>query len=122
FSGPLQPALLGAAIASAKIHLTDEIAQRQRALQKRIDLFNASCIAKGVTLSCPAATPIRFVRVGAEERAYVLATRLMNDGYFANVAPYPAVPRGGAGIRVAITVHQELDDLRGLVERLAVPC
>ena len=30
FSGPLQPALLGAAIASARIHLSHEIDERQR--------------------------------------------------------------------------------------------
>lgn len=119
FSGPLQPALLGAAIASARIHLSDEIAVRQRALADRIELFNASCATRGVSLASSSRSPIRFVRVGPEERAYELASSLMHAGYFANVATYPAVPRRQAGIRVALTVHQHLDDIRDLVGRLS---
>ena len=41
FSGPLQPALLGAAIASARIHLSNEIHERQSKLMDRILLFNS---------------------------------------------------------------------------------
>jgi len=122
FSGPLQPALLGAGIASAKIHLTREIGVRQRALAKRIDLFNESCQELGLELASSDATPIRFVKVGAEDRAYDLAASLMTDGYFANVATFPAVPKGRAGIRVALTIHHRLPDIRSLVERLAVAC
>jgi hypothetical protein len=48
FSGPLQPALLGAGIASAKVHLSDEIDDRQRALSERIDLFNSLCAKRGI--------------------------------------------------------------------------
>src|SRR4051812_31419375 len=99
FSGPLQPALLGAGIASARIHLSREIGVRQRALTKRIDLFNESCKELGVRLASSAPTPIRFVKVGLEERAYDLAASLMAEGYFTNVATYPAVPKGQAGIR-----------------------
>ena len=40
FSGPLQPALLGAGIASARVHLSSEIAERQATLMGRIRLFN----------------------------------------------------------------------------------
>jgi 7-keto-8-aminopelargonate synthetase-like enzyme len=122
FSGPLQPALLGAAIASAKVHLSDEIVIRQAALLERIELFNACCRMRGVKLASPSTTPIRFVRIGAEESAYVRAAHLMHGGFFANVATYPAVPKGQAGIRVAITVHQRLEDIRELVERLVIPC
>ena len=122
FSGPLQPALLGAAIASAKIHLSDEIAVRQAALSERIHHFNSLCAERGVSLASSSSTPIRFVRVGLEERAYQLASTLMHLGFFANVSTFPAVPKRQAGIRVALTVHQHLDDVRELVERLALPC
>jgi 7-keto-8-aminopelargonate synthetase-like enzyme len=60
--------------------------------------------------------------VGLEERAYQLASTLMHLGFFANVSTFPAVPKRQAGIRVALTVHQHLDDVRELVERLALPC
>ena len=39
FSGPIQPPLLGAAIQSAKIHLSDELPVLQAALRERIELF-----------------------------------------------------------------------------------
>ncbi len=40
FSGPIHPAQLGAAIAAAPIHLSPELAQRQRQLVERITLAN----------------------------------------------------------------------------------
>jgi 7-keto-8-aminopelargonate synthetase-like enzyme len=119
FSGPLQPALLGAAIASAKIHLSDEIDERQQALVERIDLFNSLCASRGIGLGTTARTPIRFVKVGSEEQTYLAAAELMKQGYFANTATFPAVPWRHAGLRIALTVHQRLEDIRGLVDRLA---
>src|SRR6185503_2261089 len=40
FSGPLQPPVLGASIASAKIHLSNEIYKLQDELKKRVQHFN----------------------------------------------------------------------------------
>ena len=119
FSGPLQPALLGAAIASARLHLSDEIGERQARLQGRIRLFNTLAAARGVPLGSPAATPIRFVRVGEQEATYRLAGALMEDGFYTNTAVYPAVPRLQGGLRVALTVHQTPDDIRALVDAIA---
>src|SRR5258705_9410735 len=112
FSGPLQPALLGAAIASARLHLSDEIVSRQVQLGERIALFNSLAAASDLALASPAATPIRFIKIGSETEASDAAERLIHEGYFANVAVHPAVPRSEAGIRVALTLHQTLDDVR----------
>jgi len=122
FSGPLQPALLGAGIASARIHLSEELVVRQRQLQERIQLFNALAHEAELPLGSSAETPIRFVRVGPDAEANDATERLMQRGYFANVAVHPAVPRGQAGIRIALTVHQTLDDVRGLVSELSSLC
>jgi 7-keto-8-aminopelargonate synthetase-like enzyme len=119
FSGPLQPALLGAAIASAKIHLSEEIDDRQQALTQRIDLFNSLCAKKGIRLGAISRTPIRFVKVGPENQTYLAAAELMKQGYFSNVATFPAVPWRQSGLRIALTVHQRLDDIHGLVDRMA---
>ena len=64
FSGPLQPALIGAAIASARVHLSKELSERQDKLRERIQLFNTLAEARGIPLGSPAATPIRFVKTG----------------------------------------------------------
>jgi 7-keto-8-aminopelargonate synthetase-like enzyme len=119
FSGPLQPALIGAAIASARLHLSSELAGRQRKLMDRIHLFNALAEARGLPLGSPAATPIRFVKTGDNEETYQMAADLMNDGFYTNTAVFPAVSKRHGGLRVALTVHQTLDDVRGLIEAIA---
>jgi 7-keto-8-aminopelargonate synthetase-like enzyme len=119
FSGPLQPALLGAAIASARVHLSTEIDARQRRLADRIRLFNELAAAHGLPLGSRAETPIRFVRTGDNAATYGIASALMDDGFYVNTAVFPAVSRGQGGLRVALTVHQTLDDIRDLVEAIA---
>jgi 7-keto-8-aminopelargonate synthetase-like enzyme len=119
FSGPLQPPLLGAGIASARIHLSGEIDERQRQLRERIRAFNTLAQEHGLPLGSGCESPIRFVRIGAEEATYQAAADLMAEGYYTNIAVFPAVSRGHAGLRVALTVHQTLDDIRGLIEALA---
>jgi 7-keto-8-aminopelargonate synthetase-like enzyme len=119
FSGPLQPALLGAAIASARIHLSDELGERQARLLGRIRLFNALATERGVPLGSPAETPIRFVSVGEQEATYHLARTLMKDGFYTNTAVFPAVPRLHGGLRIALTIHQTEDDIRALVDTIA---
>jgi 7-keto-8-aminopelargonate synthetase-like enzyme len=115
FSGPLQPALLGAAIASAHVHLSSEIYDRQQKLHDRIRLFNDLAIEKGLPLASPAATPIRFITTGGNGATYRLASALMNEGYYTNAAVFPAVSVGRGGLRIALTVHHTFEDIRGLV-------
>ena len=119
FSGPLQPALIGAAIASARVHLSSELAERQAKLMDRIHLFNTLAMARGIALGSPAATPIRFVTTGDNEATYQMAGALMGDGFFTNTAVFPAVSKRHGGLRVALTVHQTPDDIRDLVDAIA---
>jgi len=119
FSGPLQPALLGAAIASARVHLSPEIHERQKKLMDRICLFNGLAGARGLPLGSAAATPIRFVRTGDNDTTYRIVGELMDDGFYVNTAVFPAVSAGNGGLRIALTVHQTLDDIRALIDAIA---
>jgi 7-keto-8-aminopelargonate synthetase-like enzyme len=119
FSGPLQPALLGAGIASARVHLSPEIGDRQVRLMERIRLFNALAAARGVPMGAAAETPIRFVVIGGETATCRLAAGLMSDGFYVNTAAFPAVSKAHAGLRVALTTHQTEDDIRALVDAIA---
>lgn len=119
FSGPLQPALLGAAIASARIHLSGEIAERQGWLLDRMRLFNDLAAERHLPLGTQEATPIRFVGIGDNEATYQVAAGLMTDGFYVNTAIFPAVSRGRGGLRVALTVHQTDEDVRALVDAIA---
>ena len=64
FSGPIQPPLLGAAIESAKIHLSDELPVLQAALRERIDLFTDLADEFCLPLASRDVTPIRYVPLG----------------------------------------------------------
>ncbi|HEX3774204.1 MAG TPA: aminotransferase class I/II-fold pyridoxal phosphate-dependent enzyme, partial [Polyangiaceae bacterium] len=118
FSGPLQPGQLGAGIASARLHLTNECGERQALLRKRIALFNELSDDCGMLLRDSSESPIRFIEVGPEERALELANALVEAGFFANLSVFPAVPRRRAGIRVMLTTHHTEDDLVELTHAL----
>jgi 7-keto-8-aminopelargonate synthetase-like enzyme len=119
FSGPLQPALIGAAIASARVHLSAELTERQARLRERIQLFNTLAEARGLPLGSPAVTPIRFVEMGDNRATYQMAGDLMSDGFFTNSAVFPAVSKQHGGLRIALTLHQTADDVRDLVDAIA---
>jgi 7-keto-8-aminopelargonate synthetase-like enzyme len=119
FSGPLQPALIGAGIASARVHLSGELSERQARLRERIHLFNTLAAGRGLPLGSPAATPIRFVKTGDNEATYRMAADLMGAGFYTNTAVFPAVSKRHGGLRVALTVHQTPDDVHALVDAIA---
>ena len=64
FSGPIQPPLLGAAIESARIHLSDELPMRQAALRERVELFTELAEEFCLPLASHDITPIRYVPLG----------------------------------------------------------
>ncbi|HEY4388288.1 MAG TPA: aminotransferase class I/II-fold pyridoxal phosphate-dependent enzyme [Ktedonobacteraceae bacterium] len=119
FSGPIQPPLLGAAIASAHIHLSEEITEMQQQLLERIRLCNDLMQQKALPLVSSSMTPIRFVATGWTRVAHNLMHRLMEDGFFPNIVGFPAVPLKQSGIRITITRHHREDDIRCLVDALA---
>jgi 7-keto-8-aminopelargonate synthetase-like enzyme len=119
FSGPLQPAQLGAGIAAARILLSDELPRLQQDVLERIQVFDAVAASEGLALKPCAPSPIRFLDVGREETAIELCTQLRTAGYFVNVAVFPAVPRHHAGVRLMLNRHQTLEDVRGLALELS---
>ena len=96
FSGPLQPALIGAAIASARVHLSKELSERQARLRERIELFNTLAEARGIPLGSPAATPSASSRQATTERPTSWPANLMSDGFYTNTAVFPAVSNSTA--------------------------
>ncbi|MCY1061607.1 bifunctional aminotransferase class I/II-fold pyridoxal phosphate-dependent enzyme/GNAT family N-acetyltransferase [Nannocystis sp. SCPEA4] len=108
FSGPLRPGDLGASIASARIHLSPELAARQAALRARIEQANALCRTLGIPLVIENEAPIFFIALGRVEAVYLLAERLRDQGFHVNVSGFPAVPASRGGLRIAINaIHSE---------------
>jgi 7-keto-8-aminopelargonate synthetase-like enzyme len=119
FSGPVQPPMLGAIIASARLHFTAEVARRQEHLGELIRLFNKLAANEGLPLVSPSEAPIRCVGAGVPRIAYALTRRLRQAGYFVDTAVYPGVPAKRCGARIALTAHHTIADVTGLVEALA---
>jgi 7-keto-8-aminopelargonate synthetase-like enzyme/predicted N-acyltransferase len=119
FSGPIQPPMLGAALASARIHLSPEIYELQAQLRDRVQYCNALMQEFELPLIAPSEAPIRYVGVGLPRIAYNIADRMMGDGLYVNVAPFPAVPMKQGGIRTPLTVHHTHEDIQRMVESLA---
>jgi 7-keto-8-aminopelargonate synthetase-like enzyme len=119
FSGPIQPPVLGASVASAKIHLSTEIYKLQGELKKRITHFNM--VAKNLQLPLIAETdsPITFIGLGKPIVGYNLVRRLMNLGYFTNLSVFPSVSYNNTGLRSTINMHQNLKDIEGLLHTIA---
>ncbi len=119
FSGPLQPPMLGAALASAAIHLSPEIEQRQAALQERIELCTELLQEFCLPLANAEPTPIRYITLGLPRVAQDVVGRLLGDGFYVNLGMFPAVPMKQSGVRFTLTLHQQPDDIRALVDALA---
>ncbi|HEY2697886.1 MAG TPA: aminotransferase class I/II-fold pyridoxal phosphate-dependent enzyme [Pseudonocardiaceae bacterium] len=119
FSGPIQPPMLGALLASARIHLSPELDERQTALRERIELCTNLMREFDLPLASDAPTPICHVTVGLPEAATEVVRRLFDDGIYTSLAVFPAVPVKKAGLRITLTLHNTPDDIRTLVHALA---
>ena len=118
FGGPVQPPMLGAAIASADIHLSPDITKFQGELNERISHFNHELTARELPLLEKNGTPIFFIKGGPIRMSYAVVQRLASEGFFLTVATYPAVPLKRSGVRLSITRHHSLADLTALSQAL----
>ncbi|MCR9096797.1 MAG: bifunctional aminotransferase class I/II-fold pyridoxal phosphate-dependent enzyme/GNAT family N-acetyltransferase [bacterium] len=119
FGGPLQPAILGAALASAQIHLSDEIEQLQADLRLRMAHRNAVAAAQGVVMTSSPETPVGLVALGPVRAAHALCRRLIDEGFYINPAQFPALPVRRSGGRFLLTRHHTLDDIECLMTAIA---
>lgn len=119
FSGPIQPANLGAAIESAKIHLTHEIKERQENLAENIDFFIERCQDLRLPLVNIDQTPIFYIGVGQTEIGYRIVSRLLQGNFYVNMAAFPAVSKSRAGIRIPITLNNSKRQIEVLLHYLS---
>ncbi|MED5370245.1 MAG: aminotransferase class I/II-fold pyridoxal phosphate-dependent enzyme [Myxococcota bacterium] len=119
FSGPLRPGDLGAAAASARLHLGDQLEPRQRRLASLVQRANERLRTLGVPVVVYNEVPFFFVALGRAETVYGLADRLMLDGYHASVSGFPAVPSSRGGLRVAITASHDERAVDGVIDSIA---
>jgi 7-keto-8-aminopelargonate synthetase-like enzyme len=121
FANPLTVPLVGGAIASAKIHLSDEIYALQNEIMEKIDHFTFHAKKHDLPLAHDSKTPIQYMILGREnpEMTFKMVRSIMDEGFYVNAVVYPAVSRKESGCRLSISCHNTLEDIESLVECLA---
>ncbi|RRH89573.1 aminotransferase class I/II-fold pyridoxal phosphate-dependent enzyme [Mesorhizobium tamadayense] len=114
FSASINTASIGAALASSRLHRTDELGRLQATLQKRIALFDALM----PTAQSGKPLPIRTVHLGDELLAVAAARVLLQKGFYASAIFFPTVARGQAGLRVCLTAGHSEEQIRSLCSEI----
>ena len=118
FSAQLEPASVAAAIASTQIHLSDEIYGLQNELATRIAHCNALIANTSLPLVETNNSPVFYIGTGTPCIGYQFVNALMDEGFYVNFVPYPAVPVKNTGIRFTISRHNQLEDIEALVQAM----
>lgn len=118
-SGPMQPATLGAAIAAANIHLSDEIGVMQAQLHENIKYTNLVIKKLGLPLVSESDSPVFFIGVSLPKLGYNIIKRMLDDGYYVNHGIFPGVPIKNTGVRFTITRLHTFQQIENMLERMA---
>jgi 7-keto-8-aminopelargonate synthetase-like enzyme len=119
FTGPLQPPQLGAALASARIHLSPEIETLQAELAARIAFADSTARELDLPLASRGGVPIHYVGMGVQAAALALVGKLLERGIYMNPCAFPAVGSRNAGVRFTITRHQSESDIASALGAVA---
>ena len=119
FSGPIPPAALGSALASAELHLSPQFAGMQAELAEKVELARGGLAAAGVVLPVESATPILMIHYDSIPAAQAGVRGLRERGFFVCLSAFPAVPMNKPSMRMTISRHNSEADIRELVENLA---
>lgn len=120
FSIQLAPPVLGAAVASAKLHLSADIYLLQKQLQDKIRFFNHTAQLLELPMYSNNISPVKFICLGKPVAGYNMVSRLMQEGYFVNLSVFPSVSFNNTGMRIPLTLHMTQEDITGLLNTAAV--
>jgi len=118
-SGPLQPSQLGAAVAAAKIHLTDEIYIMQEELRERIKFANLMLRKYKLPVVAENDSAVFFIGVHLPKVGYNMVRRMLDAGYYVNLGIFPAVPMKNTGIRFTITRLHTFSQIEQMIRAMA---
>lgn len=119
FTSPVSPQTLGSIIASAKIHLSKEIKERQLKLKSKIDLLHKLANKNDLPIIySDINTPITYFPTGEPKLGYFIANHVQKNSIYISGGIYPAVPYNNTGMRIMSTLHHEDEDIIQLIEAL----
>lgn len=119
FSGPIQPPMLGAAVGSARLHVSDELPRLQNELAARLALCAEHAERADLGLDTRQPSPIFQVPCDSPRVAFRLAELMREQGYYSCICVFPAVPMNRPGLRFTVTRHNELGDIPAFIATLA---
>lgn len=119
FGGPLPPSVLAANLASADIHLSEELPSLQADLMERIHFVNRFAGEIGLPLHNYEETPLWYVEIGKNLKVLSATRSLMDRGHYLNGAVFPVVPRGRGGLRFTVTRYNALDQIADMLTALS---
>ena len=118
-SGPMQPSALGAAIASATIHLSEEIVKMQQQLKDNIQ-FTILLLKKfKLPVISEAGAAIFFVGVSLPKLGHNIVKQMLDAGFYVNLGVFPTVPMKQTGIRFTITRMHTFKEIESMITELA---
>lgn len=116
FSGPIQPPMLGAALASARLHLSPEWPDYQAEFMELIDFTNQHLDDLGLPQYQVTRSPLFFVPMGLPRLVANLVHRILGEGFYVNMATFPATPMRQGGLRFMLNRNLTRDDVTAMLE------
>jgi 7-keto-8-aminopelargonate synthetase-like enzyme len=121
FSNPNPLAIVDSAIASAQIHLSDEIYLLQNKLQEKIRLFDtliSTQLSKNIIINFKSHSPIRGILVKDEYKTIQICSALRKNGLAVTAAMYPTVAKGQSILRITLAADHKDEEIRRLCSEL----
>lgn len=120
FGGPLgwsqnpNPAVMGAANASAKLHLSSELGELQNRLRENIRIFDSLVSTK----EQGSFFPIRRIRLGEVDKAVFFSKKVYEKGFYLSPVAFPIVAKNDAGVRVMLRADVDKNTIRELANAI----
>jgi len=118
FSGPIQPPMMGAAIASVKLHLSGGLKPFQENLARNIQRVRSGLAERELPVACDAPTPIFFVPCGSSEATYDLLKAMRESGFCASAGVFPAVSMKRSGVRFTVTSRHSQGEIQSFLDAI----
>ncbi|WP_141618171.1 aminotransferase class I/II-fold pyridoxal phosphate-dependent enzyme [Myxococcus sp. AB036A] len=103
---------MGAAKATAELHMTEEVAALQEKMRSNMAYLDS-------LIPTPYANdglPIRVIEIGESEHALEVSQRVYRRGFYTSAVFFPIVARGRAGLRIMGRADMEKADLLAFCE------
>jgi len=116
YSGTPSPGTIGAIIASAKIHLSDEIDFHQEKLEHLMTYFNSRIQELELPVYSNAISPVNNILAGNYIFCADITSRIKERGYYYAPAVFPAVPVNNSSFRVVLSNYHNEESIEEMLQ------